>query len=84
MIISSNVQIKFTNQQNRHILSELKASDTCGIFLKFERERLLEPFLENMIEENTQLGDTNVFKSHIWFIFAKKIENLRLIFQFDS
>ena len=50
--------------------------------MKFEKS--FEQFLENLIEENTQLGDTNVFKSHLWFIFAKKKENLRLIFRFDS
>ena len=61
-------------------ISDLKASDNCGIFVKFKNRNLVKPFLENLQKENSDQKGSNVFKSHIWFIFTEDMENLKLNF----
>ena len=62
----------------------MKASDNCGIFVKFKNRNLVKHFLENIQKEDSNQNGSNVFKSHTWFIFTEDMENLKLKFRFDS
>ena len=56
----------------------LQVTDTCGIFLKIGSDKDLKHFLKMMNKKTFGEVAKDVFKSHYWFIFVKKPENIEI------